>query len=516
MTRYPTALYFVALLFISMTHSMALVSTAYADILLEDSFTPRTEPPSTALRQPASETATPESINLQRVYQQAADHNAQWQAQQAKSQGEQQAQQLALSQLLPQISADIQYSQSQYDGNSIDLSPDDAQIDACLADLGNTSLNDLTLSQLTGKLDCLFTSDNSNKQFNSTSYNLRFNQALIRLPKWYDFQRGRMLRRKAVLDLQKAQQTLMLQAATLYLNSAKTSQLLKQQQQQQQAMQQAFSAKQQAYQNGLLSSGDVVENQAQLDLLKSTVLQAQLQAENAQEDLQVFMQKPLGNLAAQAEQLPLEGPRQDDLANWLQQAMRDNLDLKSARAATEATRFHYLAEKMRHAPSLDLMGQYSQIDSGASTAVLDEGKTTSASIGLTLSVPLYTGGFLSANRAQAKFQNKEAVWSVAQLQQTLQAQIRKQARTLDMLIRQVQQQRLAIASNQQALAAITQGYRSGVRSSADVFTSQMDILSLKRSHTEAQYDYLLASLQLKQLLGILNAQDLATVDAWLR
>ncbi len=506
---------------VTLIYSAGLTSTPLqADELLEDTFdqTGYTLPP-TLGDQSKNRGATPptsSTLNLQQVYQQAADHNAQWQAQQAKSQAEQQAQQLALSQLLPQITADIQHSQIQYSGNSIDLSPDNERIDTCLADLGSTNINDLSLNQLTSKFDCLFTANNSNRKFTSTSYNLRFNQALIRLPKWYDFQRGRMLRRKAILDLQKAQQALILQAATLYLNSAKSTQLLKQQQQQQQTLQQIFNAKQQAYQNGLTTSGDLIENQAQLDLIKTTVLQAQLQVENAQDDLQAFMQKPMTNLAAQAEQLPLEKPNPDDLHHWLENAMHDNIDLKSAQAAAEATRFHYLAEKMRHAPSLDLAGQYSQIDSGAATAVLDEGKTTNSSIGLSLSMPLYTGGFLSANRAQAKFQNKEAAWTVTQLQQSLQTQIRKQARTLEILILQVQQQRNAMASNQQALSAITQGYRNGVRNSADVFKAQMDVLSLKRSHTESQYDYLLASLQLKQLLGVLSERDLATVDVWLR
>ena len=506
-----------------------MILTAHADVLLDDAYAPTDEPrqyqkKSTPNKRAvnrnrtttASEANSNDILNLQGVYQQAADHNAQWQAQQAKSFADRQAQELALSQLLPQITADIQYGQSRYDGNSIDLSPDDAQIDGCLTELGNRSVNNLSFSALTDTLGCLFTSNNGNSKFTSTSYNLRFSQALIRLPKWYEYQSGRMLRRKAILDMDIARQALQLQAAMFYLNLAKSTQLLQQQQQQLSTMQQVLSAKQQAYENGLIKSGDLIENQAQLDLMKTTVLQAQLEADNALDDLQAFIQKPYANIDAYIDQLPLEKLKSDDINNWLSKAQQDNLELKSARAAAEATRFRYLAQKMLHAPTLDFVGQYSQIEAGAATAVMEEGTTTNSSLGLSFTMPLYTGGFLSANRAQAKFQNKEASWSVAQLQQNLQTQIRKQTRTLEVLMLQVQQQRNAIISNEQALTAITQGYRSGVRNSADVFKAQMDLLSLKRSHTEAQYDYLLATLQLKQLIGILSERDLVAVDAWLR
>jgi outer membrane protein len=506
-----------------------MMPTADADILLDDAFESENQPRnrmdrkkslqehgiSSPLRKSTSVAAN-KTMNLTEVYQRASDHNAQWQAQQAKSFADRQAQELALSQLLPQITADIQYGQSRYDGNSIDLSPDDAQIDGCLTELGNRSVNNLSFSALTDTLGCLFTSNNGNSTFTSTSYNLRFSQALIRLPKWYEYQSGRMLRRKALLDLEIARQSLQLQSATLYLNSAKTTQLLQQQQQQLNTMQQVFNAKQQAYENGLISSGDVIENQAQLDLMKTTVLQAQLEAENAQNDLQDFIQEPNANISAYINQLPLETPQSDDLNDWLRKGQQNNLELKSARAAVEASRFSYLAQKMLHAPTLDFIGQYSQVDSGAATAVLDEGKTTNSSMGLSLSVPLFTGGYLSANRAQAKFQNKEATWSAAHLQQSIQTQIRKQSRTINVLILQIQQQRDALASNEKALSAITQGYRNGVRHSADVFKAQMDVLSLKRNHTEMQYNYLLATLQLKQLIGILSARDLATLDAWLK
>lgn len=510
-------------------HSSIMLS-AQADILLMDDAFQREQPPQKRPQQKfsgenraspriQSSTSTAEAsatMSMIEVYQRAADHNAQWQAQQAKSLADRQAQELALSQLLPQVSAEIQYGQSQYDGNSIDFSPDDAQIDGCLTELGSRLVNNLSFSALTDTLGCLFTSSNRDQTFTSTSYNLRFSQALIRLPKWYEYQSGRMLRRKALLDLEIARQALQLQAAVFYLNSAKFAQLLQQRQQQLNNLQQAFNAKQQAYENGLIASADVIENQAQLDLMKTTVLQAQLQADNAQDDLQDFIQAPSVKIDAAVDNLPLEPPKPGDLNEWLSQVQQDNLELKSARAGAEAARFGYLSQKMLHAPSLDFIGQFGQVSSGAANAILDEGKTTNSNLGLSFSMPLFTGGYLSANRAQAKFQSKEATWSVAHLQQSLQTQIRKQARTIQVLTLQAQQQRQALASNEKALSAITQGYRNGVRNSADVFKAQMDLLTLKLNHTEIQYDYLLATLQLKQQIGILSERDLTAVDAWLK
>lgn len=74
----------------------------------------------------------------------------------------------------------------------------------------------------------------------------------------------------------------------------------------------------------------------------------------------------------------------------------------------------------------------------------------------------------------------------------------------------------AIISNQSALEATRSGYEVGTRNIVDVLNAEQNLFNAVADHAEARYDYVLDLLRLQQQAGLLDAESIQAVNAWLR
>ena len=74
----------------------------------------------------------------------------------------------------------------------------------------------------------------------------------------------------------------------------------------------------------------------------------------------------------------------------------------------------------------------------------------------------------------------------------------------------------SVFSHEAALAAKEEGLRSGLNTGRDVLDARRDQFLVKRDLTRARYLYILSSLRLKQVTGILSVDDLQQVNAYLQ
>jgi outer membrane protein len=136
-------------------------------------------------------------------------------------------------------------------------------------------------------------------------------------------------------------------------------------------------------------------------------------------------------------------------------------------------------------------------------------------VGLELQVPLYTGGRISAEQAEAE-SNFVSAKNTLLLQTRL---ARQQSRTayLDVVsgISQVKARKQALESSNIALEATQAGFEVGTRTSVDVLISLQETYRAERDYARSRYDYLLNKLRLKQAAGLLQEDDLFDINRWL-
>lgn len=201
-------------------------------------------------------------------------------------------------------------------------------------------------------------------------------------------------------------------------------------------------------------------------------------------------------------------------------ALKNNKQLVSATFNEKAAEHEYEARRAQHYPTLELVGSYRKTETGAVTTFngieSETPDSEATTIALQLDIPLYTGGLTSSNRRQAKslyykaqddkrFTERDVLKSTSNLVRVVQTHVAA-----------VKAQRQSIRSAQSALDATQAGYEAGTRTIVDVLNAQRTLYQAKTNYADARFNYVLDSLRLKELAGILTTEDLLAINHWLR
>ena len=70
-------------------------------------------------------------------------------------------------------------------------------------------------------------------------------------------------------------------------------------------------------------------------------------------------------------------------------------------------------------------------------------------------------------------------------------------------------------SAEAALNAIEAGYEVGTRNIVDVLQARQQLFVALRNYSDARYNYVVDSLELKRRAGVLTPQDIIDLNEWL-
>ncbi len=266
---------------------------------------------------------------------------------------------------------------------------------------------------------------------------------------------------------------------------------------------------------GLIAITDVKEAQASYDLSVSQEIIARNGLDNAREALHLIIGEPLTEpLAVLGDALDLSIPEPSSASSWVEKALKSNPNLHSAQAALKAASKNRDIARAETSPSVVFSAGYqgANIDSDRAGSF----DTSDLSLGVQLNMPLYTGGRTDGAIAQA-----EADYNTAANNLLLQKRLAAQQTSTAYLavvsgIGQVNALKQALVSTTAALEATEAGFDVGTRTSVDVLNSLRETYRSRRDYASARYDYLSNTLKLKQAAGTLNDQDLTDVNRWLQ
>lgn len=272
---------------------------------------------------------------------------------------------------------------------------------------------------------------------------------------------------------------------------------------------------QQRFDVGLSAITDVLEARARYDIAVSDEINAEKLLADAREALREVTGVEPGVLEVLQPEIPLIPPDPAVEEQWVTVATDQNPLLLAARAATETARQEIDIQRAGHYPTLDLTADYAWRNNDFGGFGISQERNDS-SIGVQMTLPLYTGGLVSANTRQSQHQFTQAQETQVQQRRATERQARDYFRGVMTGISKVTALKQAVVSNEKALEAAEAGFDVGTRTIVDVLDTQRDLLSAKRDHARSRYDYLLDILRLKQAAGSLEENDLRLINALLQ
>ena len=277
--------------------------------------------------------------SLRDIYELALANDAQLKAEEAQYRANLETEKLGLAGLLPQVSANYDYT------------------DRDQSNIGESFSVD-------GGLDGGVTAVQTQTDIDTSreGYQISLNQPLFDLPAWFTFQSGKEFSRQAEATFAANQQNLIVRVAEAYLLVLRAQDNLEASRAQERAFDRQLEQTQQRFEVGLIAITDVYEAQAARDLAQVNRIVDENNVAVALERLSVLTGREHSNLHVLEEDFTATLPEPADRTAWVDFALENNFNLQAARYAEEAARQLAKANQMEHAPRLSGSYSYSDYD----------------------------------------------------------------------------------------------------------------------------------------------------------
>lgn len=349
--------------------------------------------------------------------------------------------------------------------------------------------------------------------YTSNGYNVSLRQSIYHQDYYVQLRQTDARIAQANAEYEGTRQGLILRAAEAYFNLLAAQDSLATAEATKRAISQQLRQTQQRFEVGLSAITDVHEAQAAYDGAVATELAAQNQVDNSRENLREIIGRDPLVLAVLKEEIPLLPPEPADISQWVETAQQKNLSLLAFEAAARAAREELNRRQAGHYPTLDLVASHNYNDS---TDYTYGSERTDTSVGVQLNVPIYSGGLTTAQTREARALYTQAQEALEQQRRATVRETRSAYLGVNTGISQVLARKQALASAQTALEATQAGFEVGTRTIVDVLDAQRVRYTAQSDYLRVRYDYLLATLRLKQAAGSLNETDIALINGWLK
>jgi outer membrane protein len=320
----------------------------------------------------------------------------------------------------------------------------------------------------------------------------------------------------AQADLQTAEQELIVRLAQNYFDVLAAQDALTTAQANKKAIGEQLASAKRNFEVGTATITDTREAQARFDLATAQ----EIAADNDLRTKRIALDQLVGRVNVQPKPLAapvaLPATQPASVDDWV--ALTDQAPaVRKAQLGFDIAQIENDKAKAGHLPTVKLEGS---LGGNRATGSFPEfqrstGNTTSASVGVRLAVPLYSGGAID-NRV------KETLSLQEQARNNLDAARRGVAQSTRQVFfgvqsgqAQVKALEAAESSSKLALEATQLGYRVGVRVNLDVLNSQTQLFTTQRDLSRARYDVVVNSLRLRQAAGNLQPADVSAVNSLL-
>lgn len=346
----------------------------------------------------------------------------------------------------------------------------------------------------------------------TTVVNASVSQTLFNLNSWYVYQAAAAGGDASDLELLLSEQQLIVRSAEAYFNVLRAKENLETAQAEEKAVKRQLEQTQQRFEVGLIAITEVHEAEASYDLAYANLIGQEAAIDISFEALEQLTGQRFEELSRLKKDIDYILP-QKPVAEWVNEGMTMYAGIQIAKESVNSAEYSHKAGWSNYAPQVNAQFQYSDGDQASFGSETSD--TTSSSLILSASIPLFAGGSNYAKAKQAAAQSTEASANLDLQQRTIRNNIRSLYRKVQTDVLTIKARKRATISSQSALEATETGYQVGTRNIVEVLNAQRNLFSAQRDYANARYDYIINILNLKFFSGSLAEPDIQRLNVWL-
>jgi outer membrane protein len=278
------------------------------------------------------------------------------------------------------------------------------------------------------------------------------------------------------------------------------------------------------YKVGLKTLTDVYTAKAAYQTSISNVIVAETSLADDKENLRAITGEIYPSYAILNDEFPLIPPQPTQMETWVALATKQNWQIKSAQYAREIASQIVKQQAAGHLPVLNVEGLYNSCyarntgGTGPDGDILQPAgasRTQDKTVELNLTIPLFSGGEVSAQTRKAKY-NLQV--SAKKLEETVRNTInftRQYYLGVIAGVSKITADKLSITAIKSSLNGMQEQYQMGTVMLVDVLYQQEKLLDAEQRYATDRYAYINNLFALKKEAGTLAPQDVYAINAWL-
>lgn len=355
------------------------------------------------------------------------------------------------------------------------------------------------------KGDTFWTEPQNGAPSNSNSWTLSLTQPLFRWQNWVGYSQSELAVMQSEAQFSLAQMELIVRAAQAYFDVLLAQDVLASAQALKTANAEQLESAKRNFEVGTSTITDTHEAQARFDLTSAQEIAAQNDLLVKQQSLRAVIGKEPDSLKNLKSGVALGRPQPDDIAKWVEMAETAGSAVQIYQAGFEIAQREVEKQRSGHLPTLDFVASRGK-------SALD---VVSTSVGLQLSLPIFSGGATVSKDREAVALREKAAADLDNARRTAALNARSAYLGVTSGLAQVKAYEAALTSSQSALESNKLGYEVGVRINIDVLNAQSQLYDTRQKLAKARLDTLAALLKLKAAAGNLSEGDVQAINALL-
>jgi outer membrane protein len=353
--------------------------------------------------------------------------------------------------------------------------------------------------------------------YNSANYSLSVTQPLFNWASYKNYRKSQSELSQADAEFFGIQQDLILRTTERYIEALAANDGIGLVLSEKTALQRQLEQVRLMTRSGTVPKSELYDVQARYASVEADEISARSAYNNSLEALREIVGDISGQLSVLKPGITLVAPEPQEPDFWMKRAIENNPRVIVRSRAVDASQHQIGVDTAGHLPVLSISASINESDDIGNSLGSDLGSDEETrQVQLTLDIPLYQGGTVSA-RARSSYQLYEkASQDLREIKYSIQRSTRESYNGIISAISRVNALDKSVEAQQLALQQRKKGFRSGLYTGLDVLDAERDLHEAKRNYASARYDYLLNWLRLKHSAGIMAEKDVREINQWLQ
>ena len=340
----------------------------------------------------------------------------------------------------------------------------------------------------------------TNDKYLSDNKTVQLRQPLVNMQRWLQFQQAKSVVEEVEANLDRDLQNLVVRVAGAYFEALMADEQLDLVLAQKKTYTALVDAAKKGFAAGSGTRTDIDDAQSRLDMAAAQELEARQNQDLARRQLQLLVNQPVNQIAKlNVAAFQLSAPMPANLDDWTRKAEQASPEIRAMQARLEASRREVSKAQAGHLPTLDAVAQWS--NSGSENITRVNSRFENKTIGLQLSIPLYSGGYVNSTIRQAVAEQTRAEETLEALRRDLGVRVHKEYRGVSEGVMRVRALEQAARSAEQMMQSTQMSLKAGSRTQLDVLNAQQQYTLALRDLAQARMVYLLSKVRLASLVG---------------